>query len=462
MSQGNQDPTLSSDTDKANTVDLVEPDGYSVAMPLFDHCADIHCTDRTRLPVSLRRLNRILLGTFALLLTALLFLPWQQFVRGQGKVTAFNPMERSVLVEAPLPGRVEEVKVVEGQRVEKGELLFRLSDNDPNLLKNFKSQELDLISQKEAASDKYDRLKNRISQLEASMPEALRIAEQQAQAARFAQEAAELQFDRIKALYEDPRGLASQRQWELAQLQRNSKVAETLKAEAGQIKTRLDLEASLESARASAETARSDLAKANKALRDIQIKINQTDRLAIEAPRSGVVYRLRATEGTFLKAGSPLCTIIPDTQEYVVELWIDGNDMPLVQERELDENGNVTKPGSPVRLQFEGRPAIQFVGWPSVAVGTFGGEVIFVDAIDNGKGMFRVLVAAQPDRMTARDGSEQVIEWPKAPIMRQGIQSQGWILLQRVPLWFEVWRELNGFPPAIDRDSAIGSQMPKP
>ncbi len=462
MSQETQPTHLPPERNQRNTVDLVEPVGYTVAMPLFDHCADLHCTNRTKLPLSLRRLNRVLVVSFVLLLMALLFLPWQQFVRGQGKVTAFNPMERSVLVEAPLPGRVEEVKVVEGQRVEKGELLIRLSDNDPNLLSNLKKQEIDLTSQKTAASGKFDRLKSRITQLEASIPEALRIAEQQTQAARFAQKAAELQFDRIKALYEDPRGLASQREWELAQLQRNSKVADTLKAEAAKIKTRLDLEASLESAHASAETARGDLAKTNKALRDIQIKINQTNRQAIEAPRSGVVYRLRATEGTFLKAGSPLCTIIPDTNEYVVELWIDGNDMPLVQERRLDTDGNVVKPGSPVRLQFEGWPAIQFVGWPSVAVGTFGGEVIFVDAIDNGKGMFRVLVAAQPDRMKEEDGSERVIEWPKSPIMRQGIQSQGWILLQRVPLWFEVWRELNGFPPAVDRDSAVGSQMPKP
>ena len=430
-------------------------------MPLFDHCADLHCTARTRLPVSFRHLNRLLLALFLGLLIALLFLPWQQFIRGQGKVTALNPMERSILVEAPLPGRVDEVRAIEGQRVKKGDLLFRLSDNDPDLLANLKNQQTDLEAQREASKAKYDRLKNRVTRLEAAMPEAIRIAEQQVEAARFAEEAAELQFQRIKTLYEDPRGLASERSWELARLQRNSKRAETLKSEAALVKTRLDLEASLESARASSDSARSDLAKADNDLRKITIKINQTGRLDILAPRDGIVYRLRATEGTYLKAGSPLCTVVPETENYVAELWIDGNDMPLIQERQLDEDGRVLRPGSPVRLQFEGWPAIQFVGWPSVAVGTFAGEVIFVDAIDNGKGMFRVLVAPAIDRLLGDGGDQRIISWPDPPIMRQGIQLQGWVLLERVPLWFEVWRQLNGFPPSVDRESVMGKQIVK-
>jgi adhesin transport system membrane fusion protein len=432
-----------------------EPQGLSEAMPLFDHCIDLHCVEQTRLPVSFRRLNRLLVLAFVLLLLALLILPWQQFVRGQGKVTALHPMERSILVEAPLPGRIIEVAVAEGQRVTKGDLLFKIADNDPNLLPNLKEQRSDLVTQREATQAKYQRLSSRIKRLEEALPEARRIAIQQVEAARFAEEAAELQFKRIKSLYDDPRGLSSERDWELARLQRNSKRAETLQAESSLVKIQLDLEASLESARASAEAARSDLAKANKDLRGTSIKINQTDRQSVYAPRDGIVYRLRTTEGTFLKAGSPLCTIIPETNSFVAELWIDGNDMPLVREREVDADGNITQQGSPARLQFEGWPAIQFVGWPSVAVGTFGGEVIFVDAIDNGRGLFRVLVAPAPDQIVQRNGEKRVIEWPGEPIMRQGIQTQGWVLLERVPLWFEVWRQLNGFPPARDRESDV-------
>ena len=461
MKSQDQEERVSTDSIPNPSSEKVEPQGFSEAMPLFDHCIDLQCEEQTRLPVSFQRLNRFLVCAFLILLLALLFLPWQQFVRGQGKVTAFDPMERSVLVEAPLPGRVEKVSIAEGQRIKKGDPLVQLVDNDPNLLANLKLQQTDLKTQREATQAKYERLLNRITQFESSLPEALRVAKQQIEAARFAEEAAELQFERIKALYEDPRGLASERDWELARLQRNSKRAETLQKESSLVKTKLDLEASLESARASSDTARSDLAKVDKELRATEIKISQTGRQSVHAPRDGIVYRLRATEGTFLKAGSPLCSIVPEVNQYVAELWIDGNDMPLLIERKTDSDGTIVQKGSPVRLQFEGWPAIQFVGWPSVAVGTFGGEVIFVDAIDNGQGQFRVLIAPDPDQISRSDGEEQIIPWPASPIMRQGIQTQGWILLERVPLWFEVWRQLNGFPPTLNRESPVGKQGAK-
>jgi hypothetical protein len=92
-----------------------------------------------------------------------------------------------------------------------------------------------------------------------------------------------------------------------------------------------------------------------------------------------------------------------------------------------------------VRLQFEGWPAVQFVGWPSVAVGTFGGEVIAVDAADDGRGRFSIIVA--PDVQDER--------WPGARFLRQGVRAKAWVLLRQVPLWLELWRQLNGFPPVV-------------
>ncbi|MCA9008078.1 MAG: toxin secretion protein, partial [Planctomycetaceae bacterium] len=92
-----------------------------------------------------------------------------------------------------------------------------------------------------------------------------------------------------------------------------------------------------------------------------------------------------------------------------------------------------------VRLQFEGWPAVQFSGWPSVAVGTFGGEVVSVDAIDNGLGKFRILIRPDPDDNP----------WPQDRFLRQGVRANAWVLLNQVPLWYEVWRKLNGFPPAV-------------
>jgi hypothetical protein len=111
-------------------------------------------------------------------------------------------------------------------------------------------------------------------------------------------------------------------------------------------------------------------------------------------------------------------------------LSIAGNDIPLIDV------------GRHVRLQFEGWPAVQFSGWPSVAVGTFGGQVVSVDATDDGFGRFRILVRPDPSD----------IPWPDQDFLRQGARAKGWVLLERVPLWFEVWRRLNAFPPVIKMD----------
>jgi hypothetical protein len=109
---------------------------------------------------------------------------------------------------------------------------------------------------------------------------------------------------------------------------------------------------------------------------------------------------------------------------------VSGNDMPLIQE------------GDKVRLQFEGWPAVQFVGWPSVAVGTFGGKVSRIFPSDDGKGNFLVLVT--PDNHFAREDG-----WPDSRYLRQGVRANGWVLLNEVRLGYELWRQLNGFPPVV-------------
>jgi hypothetical protein len=112
-----------------------------------------------------------------------------------------------------------------------------------------------------------------------------------------------------------------------------------------------------------------------------------------------------------------------------------------------------------VRLQFEGWPAVQLAGWPSIAVGTFGGQIVSVDATDDGKGKFRVLVRPDP--------SDQ--PWPEDRYLRQGVRANGWVQLDRVPLWFEVWRRINGFPPVpaggeieADLKKTKPPKLPKP
>jgi hypothetical protein len=95
--------------------------------------------------------------------------------------------------------------------------------------------------------------------------------------------------------------------------------------------------------------------------------------------------------------------------------------------------------GRPVRLQFEGWPAVQFVGWPSVAVGTFGGIIAVVDATTTRVGKFRILVVPDPNEPA----------WPNSDILRQGLRAKGWVLLNQVPLGWELWRRFNAFPPSV-------------
>jgi hypothetical protein len=179
----------------------------------------------------------------------------------------------------------------------------------------------------------------------------------------------------------------------------------------------------------------------------VEVQVNQALQQTIESPRDGIVLRVATTEGTFLRPGSLIAVIIPDSQSRFVELWLDGNDVPLVTPRHTNASGE-TVPGSPVRLQFEGWPAIQFVGWPSVAVGTFGGEVVFVDATDDGTGKFRIVVAPKPD-IVKRGGQMEAQPWPSNQWLRQGVRATGWVLLRQVPLWQEAWRQLNAFPPVV-------------
>lgn len=179
-----------------------------------------------------------------------------------------------------------------------------------------------------------------------------------------------------------------------------------------------------------------DIAKAKVSLAKIEVRIARQQSQLVKSPLSGtIINRLRGKDSVQVKQGDPLATLIPDTSSRAVALWLDGNDIPLVHI------------GQTVRLQFEGWPAIQFSGWPSVAIGTFGGIVTVIDPIDNGKGLFRILVTPSPDQ-----------KWPGANYLRQGVKSNGWVMLSQVPVWFELWRRFNGFPPSIKEKPTESSE----
>ncbi len=158
------------------------------------------------------------------------------------------------------------------------------------------------------------------------------------------------------------------------------------------------------------------------------VKLSRQSTQLVTAPRDGAIVNLQAGDkATYVTAGQTLATLAPSDVEEAVELYVSGLDAPLIE------------PGRSVRLEFEGWPVVQFSGWPSVAVGTFGGIVASVDPAVSPNGLFRVLVRADPED-----------PWPSERYLRLGSQAKGWVLLNTVPLGYELWRQLNRFPPLPD------------
>lgn len=428
----------------------------SDALHMLDYKAKFSALDMARSPSFVRKGATVAFTVVFVYIVIILVLPWQQFVSGKGRVIAYDPLERTLTLDAPLSGRLQVSNVVEGQRVEAGDVLFEMADNDPNRIVNLQTQLTAAQSKLEAAKGKLSDMREQLAQKEEALPQAIAAAQQKLEAARFAAQTAALQYSRIEELYNNPiRGLVSQRDFELATLERDKTAAELEEAQANRRKVELDGMADITKIRADVQAARSDSASAAESVASKQSDLSRQATQSVKAPVDGVIFRVSATEGSFLSAGKPLAMIVPETENRMVELWLDGNDIPLVQEREMAPDGTVVREGSPVRLQFEGWPAVQFIGWPSVARGTFGGEVVLIDPTDDGTGRFRVLVAPKPD--VVNDGTE-VVEWPGTRWLRQGVQANGWVLLQRVPLWYEIWRQLNGFPPTLPSDPTT-SQM---
>ena len=189
----------------------------------------------------------------------------------------------------------------------------------------------------------------------------------------------------------------------------------------------LESQRSAEQARIRVENMRASVAEAAAELNRGEINISRLSVQTVRAPRNGVILSVNGGDAaTFVSAGEPLATFVPDDVEHAIELFISGRDIVLVE------------PGDRVRLQFEGWPAVQFSGWPSKAVGTFGGNVQAVDASAQPNGLFRVLVVEDPEDRNP---------WPQGNYVRFGAKAQGWILLEEVTVGYEIWRQLNNFPP---------------
>lgn len=189
-----------------------------------------------------------------------------------------------------------------------------------------------------------------------------------------------------------------------------------------------------EQARIRVDQLRANVAEAAAELSRAQINISRQSVQVVRAPRDGTILSVNAgANSTFVRAGDVVATFVPDNVVRAIELFIDGRDVALV------------RPGAKVRLQFEGWPVVQFSGWPSVAIGTFGGEVAAVDPSAQANGRFRILVVAD-------DGDSN--PWPDERFVRFGAKVRGWVLLDRVSVGYEIWRQLNNFPPNFPNTGA--------
>jgi RND family efflux transporter MFP subunit len=183
----------------------------------------------------------------------------------------------------------------------------------------------------------------------------------------------------------------------------------------------------MEQARIKVEELRSKVAEVAAELNRAEVNLSRQSMQIVKAPRDGTILRVNAGDtATLVSAGDPLATFVPDNAERVVELYIPGRDVALV------------RIGAKVRLQFDGWPILQISGWPSTAVGTFGGEVIAIDPSATINGQFRILVAED------KNASH---EWPSPDYVRFGSKARGWVLLSTVSAGYEIWRQLNNFPP---------------
>ncbi|MBP6287823.1 MAG: HlyD family secretion protein [Ferruginibacter sp.] len=388
-----------------------------------------------------------------------LFLPWTQNIRAKGVVTTLYQDQRPQQVNTIIGGRVMKWYIKEGDYVKAGDTLVQLSEVkvdylDPNLLQRTKEQlagkqlsveyyknKVGVTRQQIGAMNsglelKLDQMQNKISQIR------LKVQADSAElvAANNDYLITAKQYNRQKAMYDS--GLVSLTQLEIRNQQYQNALAKKISSENKLANSKQDLTiANIEMSSLQQE----NIEKVSKAQGEqyqslTQIATGQADIAKLEnqfasySIRNGMYYLMasqsgqvvkaqKAGIGEFVKDGDMIAEIVPDKIQYAVEMFVQPLDLPLVA------------PGQKVRFFFDGFPAIVFSGWPKASSGTFGGEVVAVESNVSVNGKFRVLVKEDPDDRP----------WPKE--LKIGVGTQGIALLKDVPVWYELWRNINGFPP---------------
>lgn len=412
-----------------------------------------------------RRLGQWMLF-FLFLGLVIMFLPWRQTIHGEGKVTALTPQDRPQTIQNAIAGRIERWLVRDGDFIKKGDTLLLISDIkdeyfDPNLPQRLDEQIAAKVGSQEATEAKIRALDGQMKALRTGLSVKINAARNKVKQATFKVKADEADLEAVRKNYQIAldrldryekgyqNGLFSLTDLESRRLKAQEDKAkltaqenklnvsrqELLNAQLDLSAIQADFQEKLAKAQSDRSSAVSYRAEAGGEIAKLQNKISSVDvrrgLYVVRAPQNGfVVQPIKAGIGETIKEGEPIATLQPANPQLAVELYVRAMDVPLIQT------------GRKVRLQFDGWPAIQFSGWPAVAVGTFGGQVAVIDAMSSTGGTYRLLVRPQ-----AQEGDQP---WPSQ--LRVGSGVYGWVMLDDVPVWYELWRQLNGFPPSLQEE----------
>ena len=405
-----------------------------------------------------KRLPRVLI-VLLLLFVLFVFLPWTQNIRANGTVIALKPGQRPQTINSIIGGRIEKWFVQEGDMVRKGDTILYVSEIkdeyfDPNLLartdEQLKSKEMSVNSYME----KVKAMDNQVS----ALAQGLILKQEQAankllqarlsvksdsidlQAFEVNYKIALEQYKRMEELHE--KGLKSLTDLENRKLklqETNAKMIaqenKLLSSRNQLINARIELSSIKADFRDKISKSESEKFSALSGMYDAEAVVTKLQNqysnylvrsgmYYITAPQDGFITKaLRSGIGETIKEGTEILSIMPANIDVAVEVFVKPIDIPLLGK------------GSKVRIQFDGWPAIVFSGWPNVSYGTYGGKVIAIDNFISENGKYRVLVV--PD---TNDHS-----WPKEIRVGAGVGSM--MLLKDVSIWYELWRQINGFPP---------------
>lgn len=388
-----------------------------------------------------------------------LFLPWTQNIRAKGFVTSLRPSDRPQTIQAVIGGKIEKWYVNEGDHVFKGDTIIQISEVkeeylDPQILERTQDQ----ISAKQLAGTAYDGKAESLRDQLIALRQARDVKLEQnkiklkqldlyyqsdslaLEAAKVKLENSENQLARVEQLYNSgikPLVDLENKRFEVQEAQ--AKLTEITNKLGAIINEQEITEANINSI---TNEYRDKIAKANSDLMSaLSLKHNTTADLNklqsqyntyaqrqknyyITSPVNGTINSaLKSGIGEIIKNGEKLVNIVPDDYTLAVEMFIEPVDIPL-----LDVNQKV-------RILFDGWPAIVFSGWPNTSYGTFGGKVYMIENNINKNGKYRVLVAQDEDAEP----------WPRE--LRIGGGANTITLLNDVRVGYELWRQLNGFPP---------------